>query len=54
MIKEPLLLTWWKTECDGKTASLYASEPGLTSDCYLGMVDITLEVLMLKFWELKG
>lgn len=31
----------------------YASEHRFTGDCLLGMVEVTLEVLMLKLWGWK-
>lgn len=34
-------------------AGAYRGLAGLTGDCHLGMVGVTLKVLMLKYWELK-
>lgn len=50
----PLML--WKTECDMKlpgSLCLYASEHRFAGDCHVGMVEVILEVLMLKFWGQK-
>lgn len=50
----PLML--WKTECDMKlpgSLCLYASEHRFTGDCHVGMVEVILEVVMLKFWGQK-